>query len=229
MIADAWAARAGAVIAMVRTCRSPANVTGAVTPLDPRRAPRVVGDPAPVTIAPRPLAVVERQPSPVPVAAVRPAVVGPHPGSAGLVRCEIHAHHRGVRAPDAAVLGVLDPLAVGLQGRVDLGIGDSTEDVTGILRIRGRLDRGIAVSARFEAITGIDLTTWRTVHDHRLGSEIRRGGRRGVLAVTGAREERDDGSDWQATHDTSIVQPACLTTRLHIRSCPGTRPGASTV
>src|SRR5262249_30343636 len=115
-----------AVIANRRPRRTPADVTVAVAPVDPRRSPRVTRDPAPVAVEPVPVAVVERQPTPSPITRIGPTVIGVHPRSARFIRCEIDAHDCGVRTPDAAVAIDLLPRPVRCESLIDFVVVDGT-------------------------------------------------------------------------------------------------------
>ncbi len=129
------------VIAGVRWQRSPAEKAVALAPGDPGRPPDVVGNPDPaVGLIGDPPSVVVDDPGEWLLAHEIPAVfvgVDPLPGSIGLPR---GIARRG-RDPDAAVLLVVGPLAVGrehlLEGRcVDLG-GGLRLVVSGIGVLRG--------------------------------------------------------------------------------------------
>src|SRR5262249_7705750 len=127
-----------------------------------------------------------------------PAVVlGPDPGATGFVGCEIDAHHRGRGTPDAAVLLVLDPHAVALERRVDLGVGDR----------RGRVDgdaHAAGGAVGLDASTAVDVSGFRihraagrALNHDRLGLEVRlrRGGRLVLLIAAANENERGERTE----------------------------------
>lgn len=93
---------------------SPSVISASGTPVDPSRAPCVVGNPGPSEIVVvKPAPVMERSPSPIVVRQPCIAVFSHYPPSAGIVRMEIRPCRRD---PDRTVLRVVRPSAVRRKG-----------------------------------------------------------------------------------------------------------------
>jgi len=129
----------------------------------------MTGHPAPGAVEPAPAPVVERQPAPAVITCEGPAGVGVLPRAAGRVRCEIHAHCRGVRTPDLAVVRCLDPLPVAIERGVDLGVGDRTggvrraDGIAGSERPRARAGRRRATAQVHTGLAGGERRSFRVV------------------------------------------------------------------
>ncbi len=99
-----------------RRQRSPADVTTARSPVNPRRSPDSTRHPGPAVARHRdPAAIVKRSPAPVPLGYPGPAVVGVVPASAGVIGRKVSPDHVLRRHPDLTVLRALHPLTVGSQ------------------------------------------------------------------------------------------------------------------
>jgi len=90
--------------------RSPAIVITALTPIDPRWSPFVVGDPTPtIAVVVIPATIVKRSPSPIVVGYPCIAVVCHGPVTIGGIGLKIRP---SVRNPDIAIVWIVDPLSI---------------------------------------------------------------------------------------------------------------------
>ena len=104
--------------------RRPADVAVARAPGDPRRAPDAPGHPAPAVAGDDdPAPVVKRRPAPAEVGHPGPAKLRQRPVAARVIGRELGADQRPLGLPHAAVRAVVDPVAVGREIILEIGVG----------------------------------------------------------------------------------------------------------
>src|SRR5229473_2943741 len=100
--------------------RGPADVSVAVTPVDPGRRPNGIRYPYPTKVRiGQPASIMEWSPSPLVVALEGPAVIGVDPVPARRVGAKAEAHDRHPRTPHAAILSDVQPLTIRRQRVVE--------------------------------------------------------------------------------------------------------------